>query len=208
MEDIMSYDESKERAKIMDKWVRIAQYCKKKKDYNDCFAINTAFNSYIISRLKRTNIKANSKNIKSLNGFCSINKNYKLARDEINKLINNKEPFYPFLGMILRDINFFEEKFKYLIDEKLINFEKIENIQNIIDNNFRFKNEYNKIIQMRFKEFKFLEKLENNPDDYLESLANEIEPIFRRNDGKRNYKKKTTIDKKYFEDKNSLKKSK
>ncbi len=110
--------------------------------------------------------------------------------------------------MILRDINFFEEKFKYLIDEKLINFEKIENIQNIIDNNFRFKNEYNKIIQMRFKEFKFLEKLENNPDDYLESLANEIEPIFRRNDGKRNYKKKTTIDKKYFEDKNSLKKSK
>ena len=202
MEDIMSYDESKERAKIIDKWARIAQYCRSKKDYNDCFAINVAFNSFIIAGLKKTQGKVNQKNIKSINEFCSINGNYKFAREEMKQLIYKKEPFYPFLGMILRDFNFYEEKSKYLINGNLINFEKIENIQYIIGNNFRFKNEDNKKSQMYYNEFKFLEKLESITEDYLESLANEIEPNFARNNGKRKYKKETKIDKYYFYGKN------
>ena len=93
MEDIMSYDESKERAKIIDKWARIAQYCRSKKDYNDCFVINAAFNSFIIAGLKKTQGKVNQNNIKSINEFCSINGNYKFAREEMKQLINKKNHF-------------------------------------------------------------------------------------------------------------------
>ena len=160
IEDIASYDSSKNRAAILDKWARIAEYCRNQKDYNDCFAINTAFNSYFISRLKRTKKKLKTKNVKKIKNFCNINGNYQKAREEIKQLNNKNEYYYPFLGMILRDINFYEESSKYLVDGELINFEKIENIQNIIDNNFYFKNKENTKIQCYKKELSFFEKLE------------------------------------------------
>ena len=99
--------------------------------------------------------------------------------------------------MILRDINFYEESSKYLVDGELINFEKIENIQNIIDNNFYFKNKENTKIQCYKKELSFFEKLEKYSEQYLESIVDEIEPKFTRNNGKKKFKKMTSIDKKY-----------
>ena len=45
--DILSYDFPKDRAKIIDKWAHVAEYCKKRKDYNDLFAINSAFKWYM-----------------------------------------------------------------------------------------------------------------------------------------------------------------
>ena len=42
IEDIASYDSSNDRAEIIDKWARIAEYCREQKDFNDCFAINSA----------------------------------------------------------------------------------------------------------------------------------------------------------------------
>ena len=197
IEDIASYDSSKNRAAILDKWARIAEYCRNQKDYNDCFAINTAFNSYFISRLKRTKKKLKTKNVKKIKNFCNINGNYQKAREEIKQLNNKNEYYYPFLGMILRDINFYEESSKYLVDGELINFEKIENIQNIIDNNFYFKNKENTKIQCYKKELSFFEKLEKYSEQYLESIVDEIEPKFTRNNGKKKFKKMTSIDKKY-----------
>ena len=49
IEDILSYDFAKDRAKIVEKWIKIAEYCKERKDYNDCVAINSALNNYIIT---------------------------------------------------------------------------------------------------------------------------------------------------------------
>ena len=201
IEDIASYDHPKDRAKILDKWARIADYCRSKRDYNDCFAINTAINSFYIKFLKKTHKKLNTKHIKNINiikDFCNISGNYKNAREEINKLNSQNEYYYPFLGMILRDINFYEESSKYLIDGELINFEKIENIQNILENNFYFKYLDNTKIQSYKKELFFFEKLEKYSEDYLESIVDEIEPKFTRNNGKKKFKKLTKIDKKYL----------
>ena len=198
IEDIASYDSSKNRAAILDKWARIAEYCRAHKDYNDCFAINAAFNSYFISGLKTTNKKLKTKNVKNIKDFCTINGNYKKAREEIKQLNNKNEYYYPFLGMILRDINFYEESSKYLVDGELINFEKIENIQNILDNNFYFKSKDNTKIQCYKKELSFFEKLEKYSEQYLESIVDEIEPKFTRNNGKKKFKKMTSIDKKYI----------
>ena len=204
IEDIISYDHVNDRAKVIDKWVQVAEYCKSHKDYNDCIAINSALHSYIITGLNLTfkELKNKTNNlIKSIGKFCSCNGNYKYIREEIQNMDNKKEFYYPYLGMMLRDITFLEESSKYLVEGELINFEKIENVQNVMDNNFRFKNkenikeDKNKIIE----ELRFFEHLEMNSEENLESIANQIEPKFVLNDGKREFKRPTAIDEKYFD---------
>ena len=203
IEDIISYDHASDRAKVIDKWLQVAEYCKTQKDYNDCIAINSALNSYIITGLSLTNKELKYRTntlIKNIGTFCSCNGNYKYIREEINNLNNKNDYFYPYLGMMLRDITFLEETSKYLIDGEFINFKKIENVQNILEINFRFiyhekKNEdKNNFIQ----ELKFFEDLEMNTEENLESIANQIEPKFVFNEGKKEFKRSTNIDEKYF----------
>ena len=197
IEDIISYDNTSDRAKAMEQWAKVAEYCLSQKDYNDCFAINTAFNSYIITGLKQTHKELKNKHLfKKIAKVCACNCNYKKIREEIKNL-KRDECFYPFLGMMLRDINFFEESSKYLSEGKLINLEKIKNINYIMENNFKFKTE-EKNDKTPIKELQFFENLENNSEDYLESLAKEIEPQFVRNKGKKKFKRITKIDEKYF----------
>ena len=203
IEDIISYDYPSDRAKVIDKWIQVAEYCKSQKDYNDCIAINSALHSYIITGLNLTfkEIKNKTNNMmKSIGKFCSCNGNYKNIREEIKKLDNKKEIYYPYLGMMLRDITFLEESSKYLVEGELINFEKIEKVQNLLENNFRFKNKENKKEDKNkiIHELNFFEHLEMNTEDYLESIANQIEPKFSLNEGKKEFKRGTEIDRKYF----------
>ena len=203
IEDIISYDHASDRAKIIDKWLQVAEYCKTQKDYNDCIAINSALNSYIITGLSLTNKELKYRTntlIKNIGTFCSCNGNYKYIREEINNLINKNDYFYPYLGMMLRDITFLEETSKYLIDGEFINFKKIENVQNVLENNFRFKNHENKAEDKNkfIQELKFFEDLEMNTEENLESIANQVEPKFMFNEGKKEFKRTTNIDEKYF----------
>jgi son of sevenless-like protein len=201
IEDILSYDNVGDRVKIIDKWCQIAQYCKDQKDFNDCLAITTAFGSYILKGLNLTNRKLRSPTLnlmKTLSKFCSCEENFKNMREEIKKITGIKDFFYPFLGLMLRDITFYEESSQYLIEGILINFEKMQNINNLLENSFRFKNEDNNNSSMYIEELSFFEKLEKNSEEYLESLAKEIEPKFIRNKGKKNFKKKTKVDKQFF----------
>jgi hypothetical protein len=203
IEDIISYDHASDRAKVIDKWIQVAEYCKSQKDYNDCIAINSALNSYIITGLNLTNKELKNKTnnmIKSIGKFCSCNGNYKNIREEIKNLNNNKEFYYPYLGMMLRDITFLEESSKYLIEGELINFAKIENVQNLLEINFRFIKKENKTDNKNkiIEELKFFEDLEMNTEENLESIANKIEPKFVFNDGKKEFKRSTMIDEKYF----------
>ena len=203
IEDIISYDNPSDRAKIIEKWAQVADYCKSRKDFNDLIAIHSALNNYIITGLNLTNKELRYKAvnlIKSISNFCSCEGNYKNIREEIQKLVNQKENYYPYLGMMLRDITFFEESSKYLVNSNLINFEKIENIQNIIETNFGYQEEDRKKEQnyIYIKELSFFENLENNTEENLESNANKIEPKFELNDGKKGFKRKTIIDEKYF----------
>ena len=204
IEDIVSYDHANDRAKVIDKWIQVAEYCKSQKDYNDCIAINSALHSYIITGLNLTfkELKNKTNNlIKSIGKFCSCNGNYKYIREEIQNLDNKKEFYYPYLGMMLRDITFLEESSKYLVEGELINFEKIENVQNVMENNFRFKNKDNikEDKNKTIEELRFFEHLEMNSEENLESIANQIEPQFVLNDGKREFKRATAIDEKFFE---------
>ena len=203
MEDILSYDFPKQRAKIMEAWLRVAEYLKYRNDHNDCVAIYSAIHHYIISGLNLTMKEFKSKHVKTLfkeiSEYCSFEGNYKVLRENLINCLENDEYYLPYLGMLLRDISFFEANFEY-VDDDLINFEKIEKIQTTIDNFFQFR----KMIDIDNRNSSFLEELsffnqlELIKEDDLEILANKIEPKFLLGDIPRRRKRLTQIDRKFF----------
>ena len=204
IQDILSYDFAKDRAKIYEKWVKIANYCKERKDYNDCIAINSALNNYIITGLNKTLNELNRETkelMKSLGKFCRYQGNYKMLREDMANLPYNS--FYiPYLGMILKDIAFFEENSKYIINDVLINFEKLENVQLAVSQFFNFQNGKDTIHSIIPDELWFFENLEDLKESDLDELANKLEPEFKLYANKKKEKRKTNIDKMYFTDLN------
>ena len=204
MEDILSYDFPKERARIIEGWIKVAEYLKLRRDHNDCVAVYSALKHYIITGLKLTikEIKTKYKNLfKDISEYCTFQGNYKHLREEINICINCKEFYLPYLGMLLRDISFFEANYEYLINGNLINIEKMEKVQNTIDKFFIFKtipDLFNKNNEFPH-ELHFFDKLEKvKGEDELDIIANKLEPKFILDDIQRKKKRPTYIDKKYF----------
>ena len=198
MEDILSYNTAKDRAKIYEKWVLIADYCKTNKDYNDLIAIFSAFNHYIITGLKLTLKEVKTKTNSILNKikhFCTVEGNYKNIRVDMDNCDKTGEIFIPYLGMLLRDINFFEEKSKYLNEKGYINFNKIEKINEMFKLYFKFKiKEDNK--NNNIPELDFFNDLEDITEEYLEITADNLKSGFKSETSKK--KRLTNIDEKYF----------
>ena len=206
IQDILSYDFAKDRAKIVEKWVKIADYCRERKDYNDCVAINSALNNYIITGLNKTmnEISKDKKELmKSISRFCRYQGNYKKLREDMDKLDNN-EFYIPYLGMLLKDLAFFEENSKYIINDILINFEKLENVQLAMCKFFNFQNAKDKINPIIPEELGFFDNLEDLKESDLEELANKLEPEFTLGANKKREKRITNIDKAYFMDINVI----
>ena len=210
IEDILSYDLPSIRAKVIEKWANVADYCRRRKDYNDIFAINSVFNNYIISNLFLTWKEVGGKTmklIKDINKFCSIEGNYKIARDDMKELTRND--FYtPYLGMLLKDLNFYEESYKYLDGANLINFDKINGVQRAIDEFFHFQKTVDKKVTVLNEKLNFFENLENLKEIDLETLADKIEPKFTLYKNPQTEKRLTSIDRTYFQEDNNISKSK
>ena len=204
IQDILSYDFAKDRTKIVEKWIKIAEYCKEKKDYNDCVAINLALNNYIITGLNKTmkDLSSEKKELmKTISRFCRYQGNYKKLREDMNKLEYN-DFYIPYLGMILKDLAFFEENSKYIINGVLINFEKLQNVQLAVSQFFNFQNAKDKSNPIIPEELNFFDDLEELKESDLEDLANKLEPEFKLAPNKKREKRKTNIDQKYFMDVN------
>ena len=202
IQDILSYDFAKDRGKIMEKWIKIAEYCKGRKDYNDCVAINSALNNYIITGLKKTNNEVGKEKrdlLKQISRFCRYQGNYKKLREDM-KSLGPTDFYVPYLGMILKDLAFYEENSKYLVDGVFINIEKLENVQITVSEFFNFKNTVDKENPYIPEELNFFEKLEDLKESDLEKLANDLEPEFKLPGNKKREKRPTNIDKKYFAD--------
>ena len=139
--------------------------------------------------------------MKTLNKFCRYQGNYKKLREDMNKLEYN-DPYIPYLGMLLKDIAFFEENSKYIINGVLINLEKLQNVQLAVSQFFNFQNAKEKLNPIIPEELNFLDNLEDLKESDLEDLANKLEPEFKLAPNKKREKRKTNIDKAYFMDAN------
>jgi len=200
IEDILSYDFPKTRAKVLEKWANVASYCLQRKDYNDIFAINSALKNYIVLGLDLTwkELKNETKTlIKDIDNFCSLEGNYKNIREDM-KLLSRDDFYTPYLGLLLKDLNFYEENYKYLVNGNLINFDKVNGIQSAIDEFFHFQKTMDTKVTILPDELKFFEFLENRNENELEKIAQRLEPEFTLFSTPKNGKRYTIIDKKYF----------
>jgi hypothetical protein len=200
IEDILSYDFPKDRAKVYERWVLIAEYCMSIKDYNDVMGIYSALNHYVITGLNLTLKEVKHKTnmiLKKISEFCSCLGNYRNIREDMNNCEKTGEVFVPYLGMLLRDINFFEESSKYFNQNGCINFEKIEKVTQLFEKNFTFRNAREK--NNKIKELNFLEELEDITEEQLEEMANKLEPEFKLEGSPKPTKRLTSTDKKFFE---------
>ena len=114
------------------------------------------------------------------------------------KLIGKNDFYTPYLGLLLKDLNFYEENYKYLVNGNLINFEKINGVQNSIEDFFHFQKTVDKKKVNLLKELNFFENLESQKESYLENLAGKLEPKFTLYMNPKKVKRLTYIDKKYF----------
>ena len=205
IEDVISYDTPKLRARTYESWVQVCDYCKTIRNYNDCLAIYSALNNYIITGLNLTlkEIKSKTKSLfETISKFCTVEDNYKNIRNDMLICAQDGDSFIPYLGMLLRDINFLEESSKYINEKGLINMEKIEKMNNLLEKYFNYKkDEKKKFIGRRIpNDLNFLEKLEIIQEEDLENRANNIEPEFKYM--RPGTKTLTNIDKKYFQKNN------
>ena len=200
IQDILSYDFAKDRIKIVEKWIKIADYCRSRKDYNDVVAINSALNNYIITGLKKTmnEVSKEKKDLgKQISKLCRVTGNYKKMREDMKNLEYN-DFYVPYLGMILKDLAFFEENSQYLVNDVLINMEKLEKVQIAVSEFFNFKNTTDKDYSKPPEELDFFDNLEDLNELDLEKLANDLEPEFKLYNAKKREKRQTNIDIKYF----------
>ena len=210
IEDILSYSTPKLRAKSYERWVQICDYCKSNKNYNDCIAIFSALNNYIITGLNLTlkEIRYKTKGIfEQIKIFCSVEGNYKNIRNDMNLCEQRGENFIPYLGMLLRDINFLEESNKYINERGCVNMDKIEKINSLLEKYFKYKKDDKKKPDDNkkvIKELSFFQDLEMLSEEELENIASNVEPEYKFD--KNEVKRLTNIDKKYFAEKNILKK--
>ena len=210
IEDILSYSTPKLRARSYERWVQICDYCKSNKNYNDCIAIFSALNNYIITGLNLTlkEIKYKTKGIfEQIKIFCSVEGNYKNIRNDMNLCEQRGENFIPYLGMLLRDINFLEESNKYINERGCVNMDKIEKINSLLEKYFKYKKDEKKKLDDNkkvIKELSFFQDLEILSEEELENIASNVEPEYKFD--KNEVKRLTNIDKKYFAEKNILKK--
>ena len=201
MEEILSYDNSSDRAKVIEIFISVANELKNIHNLNDCFAVMTTFNHLSIKRLKRTWGKVNTeaKNTKKeLDKLCSILKNFEKIKSEYMQYRNNlkdintiKEGCIPYLATYLKDLAFLEEGQKYFSQNKLINITKIIKVGKIIQNikeSQMFVYGYKPIYSLAI-----LSDPDPVNDDKLTSMSESLEPKYLL-DKKTKVKRKTNTD--------------
>jgi len=144
IEDISSYETNKARAKLITKWANIAKRCKDLHNYNDLLIINQCFNHYLLRKMisawKKLS-KSTISLIEELNKFCTNQQCYINIRREI---VGCKHIAYiPYLGILLKEIDDIENKYKYMEkfgEYNCINCIKIQKIYWVVNKFFEFKN--------------------------------------------------------------------
>ena len=202
MEEILSFDGSKDRAKVIEVFLCVAEELKNMHNLNDCFAVITTFNHLCIKRLKKTwgQVSQNAKNRQAeLSNLCSILKNFENIKNEFLQYKNNvnnihelQEGCIPYLAPYLKDLAFLEEGHKYFNDKKLINIHKILIVGKIIKNikeSQMFVYSYKPVYSLSI-----LSDPDPLDDDALTTLSELLEPKFKLNTKKSKIKRKTNTE--------------
>jgi len=198
IEEVLSYDYSSDRAKVIEKFIDIANELKNLNNFNDCMSITSGLGQMILSKLTKSWKKVSSKEITlfhKIKRLLNFQDNYKNIREEIAKCLKDEKPFVPFLGYYTKRICFLEESGKYVKDKSaLINVDKIAQVEQILNEFYEMnKSKYNFDIKEEIKnKLSILQCLQPLPEAELENIGGLIEPNFVLNSKKVRKKKRIT----------------
>ena len=197
-EEVLSYDRSSLRALVLEKFILVANECLKMNNFNDCFLIITALNSFMIKRLNKSWKKIKSFEVMkiyfNLMKLCSFKNNLSLLRLETKKVLN--KPCVPYLGIYLNLLAFLEEGPKYFKDN-LINLDKIKKfglIYTEFSRNDKYIYDYKPVFMLSF-----LAEPSPSTENELIELSQLIEPKFKLSHSKLNIKRISITDIKSME---------
>ena len=198
IEEVLSYDYSSDRGKVLEKIINIANELKNLKNFNDCMSITSGLGQIILTKLTKSWKKVSSKEMTLLHKIkrlLNFQDNYKNIREEIGKCIKDEKPFVPFLGYYTKRICFLEESGKYVKDKSsLVNVDKIAQVEQILNEfNEMNKTKYDFDIKDEIKnKLSILQCLQPLSEEELESKGGLIEPNFLLNSKKVRKKKRIT----------------
>ncbi|EMS13240.1 Ras guanine nucleotide exchange factor, putative [Entamoeba histolytica HM-3:IMSS] len=130
---ILNETETTQRAAIIERLVRVADYCFEYHNFDTLLCILLLFNTSSIHRLKRSFDSISGESKKILNKLIPIacpDKNWNVLREESRQLVG--KPTVPYIGLILSDLTFtnFGNKTK---ENEMVNFGKCRQIAHILE---------------------------------------------------------------------------
>lgn len=199
VEEILSYDDEKVRALVIEKWITVAECLKSKNNFNDCMNVVSALMSYILKKLKMTWTHVREEYMKKfieMKKFCSCEKNYVSINKAIEDCVSKEQAFIPYLGILLKEIFNIEEKHQYIKEDALINCEKIMDVARVIKKFYQFQE--TNYVCLPNESLAFLANLRPSKEDELEDICKKLEPTFVFAPSKASKKRCSRTDKENF----------
>ena len=183
MEEILSYDKKKYRAKVIEKFIHVADELRKMHNFNDCMNIKSCLNHFILRTLDKTWKIVDKESIDILNALnknFSFERNFSLLRNEIETCKSMGTSYIPYFGLVLKDIAFNEEGMKYLHKEnkQLFNLNKVVKVQKILKSFFMFKKHAALLCGKHIYGLEILNEINPKKEEELEEIKNMLEPMF------------------------------
>uniref|UniRef100_A0A8C4YC05 Ral guanine nucleotide dissociation stimulator like 2 n=1 Tax=Gopherus evgoodei TaxID=1825980 RepID=A0A8C4YC05_9SAUR len=123
-----------QRARILEKWIHVAEECRALRNFSSLCAIISALQSSPVHRLKRTwdeTARDALRSYEELSTICSEQDNYSLSRQLLFQVRGLLTPVphphpgvVPYLGTFLRDLVMLDTAMKDELENGYINFEK------------------------------------------------------------------------------------
>ena len=183
MEEILSYDKKKYRAKVIEKFIHVADELRKMHNFNDCMNIKSCLNHFILRTLDKTWKIVDKESIDILNALnknFSFERNFSLLRNEIETCKSMGTSYIPYFGLVLKDIAFNEEGMKYIHKEnkQLFNLNKVIKVQKILKSFFMFKKHAALLCGKHIYGLEILNEINPKKEEELEEIKNMLEPMF------------------------------
>uniref|UniRef100_A0AAV2MF91 Ral guanine nucleotide dissociation stimulator-like 2 n=1 Tax=Knipowitschia caucasica TaxID=637954 RepID=A0AAV2MF91_KNICA len=136
---------SHQRAQLLDKWIRVAQACRARKNFSSLYAIVSALQSNPLHRLRRSWAHMDKESVKKyeeLSEIFSDKDNYSQSRELLKEEISSSSTVLeqrlnhrnsprtsaqgtvPYLGLFLTDLTMLDTAVKDRLDNGYVNFDK------------------------------------------------------------------------------------
>ena len=210
IEEILAYDHAEKRAEILLKFIQICALLKNMGNFDDFLSIMTGLTNYNISKLNKTWGHIPSlevTNFHQMKKILSFEDNWKYLRKEIQKKMDAKSFYIPYLGYYTKRMLFLEEMGPYIKkNTTLINLEKIFEVYKVIKHFYQVKNvKFNGCIDETVKkELSVLQCLDPSNEDFLVETSNLLEPKFVLSNKKLKVKRRTKTDINFMDNANKF----